>query len=45
MTHIRLDLPAIQTKLLINALRSVKVGGTVVYSTCSLAPNQNDVVV
>ena len=23
----------------------MKVGGTVVYSTCSLAPNQNDVVV
>lgn len=28
-----------------NALRSVKVGGCVVYSTCTLAPNQNDVIV
>lgn len=28
-----------------NALRSVKVGGTVVYSTCTLSPLQNESVV
>jgi len=45
MTPERLNLPQIQTKLLINALRSAKVGGSVVYSTCSLAPTQNECVV
>lgn len=28
-----------------NAIRSAKVGGTVVYSTCTLAPAQNECVV
>lgn len=28
-----------------NALRSVRVGGTVVYSTCTLSPMQNECVV
>uniref|UniRef100_A0AC34RLE9 SAM-dependent MTase RsmB/NOP-type domain-containing protein n=1 Tax=Panagrolaimus sp. JU765 TaxID=591449 RepID=A0AC34RLE9_9BILA len=45
MSQIRLDLPQLQVKLLINALRSLKVGGSVVYSTCSLSPMQNDAVV
>uniref|UniRef100_A0A1I8BF58 NOL1/NOP2/Sun domain family member 4 n=1 Tax=Meloidogyne hapla TaxID=6305 RepID=A0A1I8BF58_MELHA len=41
----RLDLPQKQTKMLINALRSVRVGGSVIYSTCTLAPTQNELVV
>lgn len=28
-----------------NALRAVKVGGSVVYSTCALAPTQNECVI
>ncbi|PIC50387.1 hypothetical protein B9Z55_001303 [Caenorhabditis nigoni] len=44
-TQQRLDLPLLQTKILINALRSVKVGGSVVYSTCTLSPSQNEAVV
>ncbi|MFH4978935.1 hypothetical protein AB6A40_005644, partial [Gnathostoma spinigerum] len=44
-TNERLGLPHLQTKLLINALRSAKVGGSVVYSTCSLSPVQNEAVV
>lgn len=37
----------IQLKALIfsNALRSVRVGGSVVYSTCTLSPVQNETVV
>ncbi|KAI6184370.1 5-methylcytosine rRNA methyltransferase NSUN4 [Aphelenchoides bicaudatus] len=45
MTQERLDLPQVQTKLLLNALRSVKVGGSVVYSTCTLSPTQNESVI
>lgn len=41
----RLQLPELQAKLLSNALRLVKVGGSVVYATCSLSPIQNDGVV
>ncbi|RZF32742.1 hypothetical protein LSTR_LSTR005935 [Laodelphax striatellus] len=41
----RFRIPEIQSKLLSNALKIVKVGGTVVYSTCSLSPIQNDGVV
>ncbi|KAG6464277.1 hypothetical protein O3G_MSEX014405, partial [Manduca sexta] len=41
----RLKIPEMQSALLTNALRLVKVGGTVVYSTCSLSPVQNDGVV
>ncbi|EFO90577.1 hypothetical protein CRE_08115 [Caenorhabditis remanei] len=44
-TQQRLDLPLLQTKILVNALRSVKVGGSVVYSTCTLSPSQNEAVV
>ncbi|XP_013179745.1 PREDICTED: 5-methylcytosine rRNA methyltransferase NSUN4 [Papilio xuthus] len=38
----RLRIPELQTQLLVNALKLVKVGGAVVYSTCSLSPVQND---
>ncbi|RVE45476.1 hypothetical protein evm_009911 [Chilo suppressalis] len=41
----RLRLPEMQSQLLLNALRLVRVGGAVVYSTCSLSPIQNDGVV
>ncbi|XP_048480092.1 5-methylcytosine rRNA methyltransferase nsun-4 [Plutella xylostella] len=41
----RLRIPELQAALLINALRLVKVGGAVVYSTCTLSPIQNDGVV
>ncbi|XP_058804927.1 5-methylcytosine rRNA methyltransferase NSUN4 [Phymastichus coffea] len=41
----RLKLPELQTELLKNALKLVKVGGTVVYSTCTLSPIQNDGIV
>lgn len=41
----RLLIPEMQARLLSNALKLVKVGGTVVYSTCSLSPVQNDGVV
>ncbi|KAK7865862.1 hypothetical protein R5R35_003978 [Gryllus longicercus] len=41
----RLRLPELQSQLLMNALKLVKPGGTVVYSTCSLSPIQNDGVV
>ena len=34
-----------QRKLLLSALQSVKVGGRVVYSTCSLSPEENELVV
>ncbi|CAH2043318.1 unnamed protein product, partial [Iphiclides podalirius] len=38
----RLRIPELQTQLLVNALRLVRVGGALVYSTCSLSPVQND---
>ncbi|GAB6026732.1 hypothetical protein CHUAL_013239 [Chamberlinius hualienensis] len=38
-------IPSVQTELLSAALKAVKVGGSVVYSTCSLSPIQNDNVV
>ncbi|XP_077300655.1 5-methylcytosine rRNA methyltransferase l(2)10685 [Arctopsyche grandis] len=41
----RLTLPEEQSKILSNALHLCKVGGTVVYSTCTLSPIQNDGVV
>ncbi|KAK0087205.1 hypothetical protein PV325_001574 [Microctonus aethiopoides] len=41
----RLRLPELQTEILLQALKIVAPGGTVVYSTCSLSPIQNDGVV
>ncbi|XP_029157751.1 5-methylcytosine rRNA methyltransferase NSUN4 [Nylanderia fulva] len=41
----RLQMPELQAAILTNALKIVAVGGTVVYSTCSLSPIQNDGVV
>ncbi|GJQ80123.1 hypothetical protein Trydic_g19404 [Trypoxylus dichotomus] len=41
----RLKLPELQSELLVQALKLVKIGGNVVYSTCSLSPIQNDGVV
>ncbi|CAD5210580.1 unnamed protein product [Bursaphelenchus okinawaensis] len=44
-TQERLNLPQLQTRLLINAIRSLRVGGSVVYSTCTMSPAQNESVV
>lgn len=38
----RLRLPELQSQLLMSALEAVRPGGTVVYSTCTLSPLQND---
>ncbi|VDK78576.1 unnamed protein product [Onchocerca ochengi] len=45
LTEQRLNLPQVQTRMLVNALRSVRVGGCIVYSTCALSPVQNDGVI
>ncbi|KAJ2787376.1 hypothetical protein GGI15_000740, partial [Coemansia interrupta] len=39
------DAPGLQLRLLENGWRLLRVGGTLVYSTCSLAPEQNEMVV
>lgn len=44
-TKERLKLPELQCQLLVSALQMVRPGGTVVYSTCTLSPLQNDGVV
>ncbi|XP_014667367.1 PREDICTED: 5-methylcytosine rRNA methyltransferase NSUN4-like isoform X2 [Priapulus caudatus] len=44
-TKERHQLPELQARLLCDGIRAVKVGGIVVYSTCSLSPIQNDGVV
>ncbi|XP_055680875.1 5-methylcytosine rRNA methyltransferase NSUN4 [Lutzomyia longipalpis] len=41
----RLKIPELQAGILENCLKLVKVGGSLVYSTCSLSPVQNDGVV
>ena len=41
----RLRLPELQADILFHALKLVKKGGNVVYSTCTLSPVQNDGVV
>lgn len=41
----RLRIPEMQSGILINCMRLLKVNGTLVYSTCSLSPIQNDGVV
>ncbi|RWS28149.1 5-methylcytosine rRNA methyltransferase NSUN4-like protein [Leptotrombidium deliense] len=44
-TKERAELPHTQMSLLVSGLKSLKPGGTLVYSTCSLSPIQNDGVV
>jgi len=41
----RLSIPELQSELLINAVKQARIGGTIVYSTCTLSPIQNDGVV
>jgi 5-methylcytosine rRNA methyltransferase NSUN4 len=41
----RLRLPELQSSILENCIRLLKPGGSLVYSTCSLSPIQNDGVV
>lgn len=41
----RLRLPELQAGILVNCIRLLKPGGSLVYSTCSLSPIQNDGVV
>lgn len=41
----RLRIPELQAAILTNCLRLLKPGGSLVYSTCSLSPIQNDGVV
>ncbi|XP_043233015.1 5-methylcytosine rRNA methyltransferase NSUN4-like isoform X2 [Amphibalanus amphitrite] len=41
----RIQIPQLQTDLLRRAVEAVRPGGTVVYSTCTLSPVQNDGVV
>ncbi|KAG7209307.1 hypothetical protein KM043_015418 [Ampulex compressa] len=45
MVKERLRMPELQTEILINALKIIPVGGTVVYCTSTLSPIQNDGVV
>ncbi|CAL1544947.1 unnamed protein product [Lymnaea stagnalis] len=44
-THERLSLMEIQKELLLSAIKSCVRGGTIVYSTCTLSPAQNDGVI
>ncbi|KAK3606741.1 hypothetical protein CHS0354_036540 [Potamilus streckersoni] len=41
----RIHLPELQKKLLIAGIKSCKPGGSIVYSTCTLSPSQNDGVI
>lgn len=41
----RLQLPELQAAILLQCLQLLKPGGSLVYSTCSLSPIQNDGVV
>lgn len=41
----RLKLPELQSSILTNCLRLLKPGGSLIYSTCSLSPIQNDGVI
>ncbi|XP_063405303.1 5-methylcytosine rRNA methyltransferase NSUN4-like [Mytilus trossulus] len=41
----RLQIPALQKHLLLSGIMSCVPGGSVVYSTCSLSPGQNDGVI
>lgn len=44
-TRERLQLPELQASILVHCLQLLKPGGSLVYSTCSLSPVQNDGVV
>lgn len=44
-TRERLQLPQLQSDILVQCLQLLKPGGSLVYSTCSLSPIQNDGVV
>ena len=39
------NLSEIQTKLLVSAIKMMKVGGEMVYSTCTLTPEENEVII
>lgn len=41
----RLQLPELQAAILVHCIQLLKPGGSLVYSTCSLSPIQNDGVV
>lgn len=41
----RLQLPELQASILVQCLQLLKPGGSLVYSTCSLSPIQNDGVI
>ncbi|KRX96643.1 5-methylcytosine rRNA methyltransferase NSUN4 [Trichinella pseudospiralis] len=41
----RINLPLLQTELICNGLKSLRLNGSLVYSTCSLSPVQNDMVI
>lgn len=41
----RLRIPELQSEILVQCLQLLKPGGSLVYSTCSLSPVQNDGVV
>lgn len=40
-----LDLPETQRKILVNSLPCVKAGGRIVYSTCSIEPEENTLLI
>lgn len=39
------NLSEIQTKLLVSAIKMLKVGGELVYSTCTLTPEENELII
>ena len=39
------NLSEIQTKLLVSAIKMLKVGGEMVYSTCTLTPEENELII
>ena len=39
------NLSEIQTKLLVSAIKMLKVGGELVYSTCTLTPEENEIII
>lgn len=41
----RLRIPELQSEILVHCLQLLKPGGSLVYSTCSLSPVQNDGVI